>query len=98
MIAALIYQKQKLDKSAILSVDTSNANSEIETTIEKLKEFKSYNNTLEVEAAVGADTTEAQTNIQTVLEDINSIPDDVKTKLGLDDTEFQTALTNLINT
>lgn len=98
MIAALVYQKQKLDKSAILSVDTENANSEIETTIGKLQEFKSYSNTLEVEAAVGADTTEAQTNIQAVLTDIDSIPDDIKTKLGLDDTEFQTALTNLINT
>lgn len=41
------------------------------------------------------DPTEASKNIENVLTQLNSLPDDAKAKLGLDDTEFQTALANI---
>lgn len=95
MIAALIYQKQSLDDSAILHVDTSQAKSDIEIAISKLQEFRQYANTLELETAIGADTSEAVTNIQSVLNYINGLDANIKAGLGLDTTEVQTAINNV---
>lgn len=98
VLIGLITRKQELNQPSVMSVDTSNANSNIETTIGLLKDFQTNYNDIEIETAVGADTSEAQTNIQNVLTSIDSMPDEVKTSLGLDDTAFQTALTTLTST
>lgn len=98
VLIGLITRKQELNQPSVMSVDTSNANSNIEATIGLLKDFQTNYNDIEIETAVGADTSEAQTNIQNVLTSIDSMPDEVKTSLGLDDTAFQTALTTLTST
>jgi hypothetical protein len=95
MIAALVYQKQSLDDSAILHVDTSQAKSDIEIAISKLQEFRQYTNTIELQTAIGADTSEATTNIQSVLTYIDGLNPEIKAGLGLDTEEVQTAIGNV---
>ena len=95
MIAALVYQKQSLDDSAVLHVDTSQANSDIEVAISRLQDFKKYANTLELQTSIGADTSEATTNIQATLNYINGLNPTIKTGLGIDAEEVQTAINNI---
>ncbi len=95
MIAALIYQKQLLDKSAILHVDTSNATEGIELTIKKIQELKGNLNTFELETAIGADTSEVETDIKSALDYINGLNPEVKAGLGLDTEEVQTAINGI---
>lgn len=95
MISALIYQKQSLDDSAILHVDTSQAKSDIELAIQKLQEFRQYTNTLELETAIGADTTQSVQNVQSTINYINGLGTTIKAGLGLDATEVQTAIDNV---
>ena len=98
VLVTLISRKQLLNAPSVLSVDTSNADSNITTTISLLKDFQTNYNDIEIETAVGADTTTAQTNIQDVLSKLDEIPDDIKAKLGLDNTEFTTAVEALKST
>lgn len=95
IIYSLILQKQRLDDSAILHVDTEQAKTDIEVAISKLQEFKTNANTLEVKTAVGADTSEVTSDIQSVLEEINGIDANIKAGLGLDTEEVQTAISNI---
>lgn len=95
MIAALIYQKQSLDDSAILHVNTEQAQTDIENAILKLQEFRQYANTLEVQVAIGADTSETITNIQSTLDYINGLDKGIKASLGLKTEEVQTAINNV---
>lgn len=95
ILATLIYQKQSLDKSAVLSVDTSNANSEIETVISKLQEFKSSYNTLEVQAAVGADTTQAQADVDAALASLSSEHAEILANLGIDTSSADAAIASI---
>lgn len=95
MISALIYQKQSLDDSAILHVDTSQAKSDIELAIQKLQEFRQYTNTLELQTAIGADTTQSVQNVQSTINYINGLGTTIKAGLGLDATEVQTAIDNV---
>ncbi|MCM1220285.1 MAG: hypothetical protein NC548_37960 [Lachnospiraceae bacterium] len=90
----LVRRKQELNRPAIMSVDTSKAVSDIEVAIGLLKDFQSNYNETEIKA----DIEQAQINIQNALKELESIPDDVKTSLGLDDSEFQEALTTLTST
>lgn len=92
---SLILQKQRLDDSAVLHVNTEQAESDIELAILKLQEFKTYANTLEVKTAVEADTSEVTSNIQSVLDEINGLDANIKAGLGLDTTEVQTAINNV---
>lgn len=92
IISALIYQKQRLDDSAILHVDTSKAESDIEIAISKLQEFKQYTNTLEFQTAIGADTSEVTTNIQSALDYINGLSPEIKAGLGLDMEDVNAAI------
>lgn len=95
MIAALIYQKQSLDDSAVLHVNTEQAQSDIENAILKLQEFRRYTNTLELQIAIGADISETITNVQSTLDYINGLDTNIKAGLGLDTEEVQTAINNV---
>ena len=95
ILATLIYQKQSLDKSAILSVDTSNASSEIETVIGKLQEFKSSYNTLEVQTAVGADTSQAEADIDAALASMSSEHAEILASLGIDTSSADAAIASI---
>lgn len=90
ILEALIYQKQRLDQSAVLSVDTSKASSDIELVIGKLQEFKGSYNELEVKTAIGADTTDAKTACDTLLGEISGMDAEILTTLGIDTTNLDT--------
>lgn len=98
ILVTLISYKQQLNAPSVMSVDTSKAENDINNVISLLQDYQTNYNDIEINTAVGADTTEAQTNIQTILNQLNNMPDDVKTKLGLDDTGFQSALEELTST
>ena len=87
LLASLIFQKQTLDESIILRVDTNNAEEgSIESVIKDLQDFKANYNTLEVKTVIGADTTEAEANLNTSIETLkeNNKDSEVLMKLGID--------------
>lgn len=84
VLETLIYQKQTLDQSAVLSVDTSNASTDVENIIKKIQEFKASYNKLEIDTAVGADTTEAKSACDGLLEEISGMDAEITAALGLD--------------
>lgn len=95
IIERLIYRKQSLDDAAILKVDTSNATTDIELIIQKLQNFKSQYNNLEVQTAIGADTTEATTTCNGLLEEISGMDAEILAKLGIDTTSLETLNTTI---
>lgn len=101
VLTALLSQKQTLEAPAIMQIDTSTiseADEEIANAITLLQEFVQYSNDLEIQTALGVDTTETQQKIQDVASSLDSIPDEVKASLGLDDTDFNSALQSITNT
>lgn len=94
-----IKQKQELSQPEIMSIDTtaiSTVDSELGNAIELLQQFHELSNQLDAEITMGVtDTTNTQQQIQDVANKLNTIPDDTKVKLGLDDFEFTTALNNI---
>ena len=97
MLATLIYQKQTLDTAAVLYVNTANADSNIETTVQKMQEFKAAYNEFEVKAAVGADTTEAEAHIQEVINSFSSEEKEILVGLGIDLTKTNQEINAAIN-
>lgn len=95
ILATLIYQKQSLDKAAILSVDTSNASTDIENVIAKLQEFKSSYNNLEVQTEIGADTTQAKADVDAALTELSSEHAEILAKLGIDTTSADAAIASI---
>lgn len=99
LLATLIYQKQTLDDSAVLKVDTTNADAGIETVIKKLVQFKTDYNNLEVQTAVGADTTEAEANVKAAITSLQQEDPKILADLGIDltksDAEINTAISNI---
>lgn len=98
ILISLISNKQALSAPEIMQIDTSaisDADTEISNAIGLLQQFIQYSNDLEIQTALGIDTSETQEKLQTVASDLDAIPDEIKTKLGIDDESFQTAITNL---
>lgn len=95
ILATLIYQKQQLDDSSILKVDTSQVKGKIGSAIKTLQTFKEKYNTLEVETSIGADSSKSEKEIDKTIKKIDKIPKSIKTKLGLDDEGFQNAVKNV---
>lgn len=98
VLKALLAQYDEVTKTGILTIDTSQLQGEIGSAISILQEFQNNYNNLEIQATIGADTSEAQINLQIIASQINEIPDDVKTNLGLNDEQFQAALSNILST
>ena len=104
LLATLIYQKQTLDDSAILSVnvDLKTAETDIQTVIAKLIQFKQDYNELEVKMAIGDDTTEAEQQLNSTIESLNQEDKKILASLGIDTTksyeEINTAITNITPT
>lgn len=98
ILGVLIAKRQELSAPCIMSIDTSNAESQIENAVKLLQDYQTNYNDLEINTALGADTTEAQTNIQNVLTQLNEVPDDVKVALGINDESLQLAIESITNT
>lgn len=99
MLATLIYQKQTLDTAAILKVDTTNAETEVETTIQKMQQFKAAYNEYEVKLAVGADVTEVTAAMEETKNSFTPEEKEIAMTLGVDlnksNTEVNTAINNI---
>ncbi|MBR5604314.1 MAG: phage tail tape measure protein [Bacteroidales bacterium] len=98
ILIALISQKQLLNAPSVMSIDTSQAEADIGNVIALLQDYQKNYNDIEINTAVGADTSTAQTNIQNILTKLQDIPDEKKTALGLDTTEFNEAIATLTET
>lgn len=88
-------EKQQLTAPAIMSVDTSQIDSDVADLITKLQSVVDTSNQIEINKAIGADTSELESDLRSTLANINSTPAEVKAELGLDETNFQTALANI---
>lgn len=96
-----IKRKQMLSAPAIMSIDASaigEVDVELGNAISKIQEFVSLSNQLEVEIATGVDTTDTQTKLAAVAGELAALPDETKTKLGLDKTAFDTAIADIAAT
>lgn len=97
ILAALIMQKQQVSEPAIieLNFDAETAKTEIESAALLVNDFRTKYHELEVKIATGEDTSALQTEIQNIVTQIDKVPDEIKTKLGLDSDEFTTAVDTL---
>lgn len=89
LLATLIYQRQTLDKSAILSIDTSQAEGAVET-VKKLQDYKALYNEYEVKVALGEDTTELETQMKNLLASFTEEDKRILIGMGLDLTSSDT--------
>lgn len=97
----LLSRKQALTAPSIMSIDTSSiteADSDISKAISSLQEFITLSNNLEIETALGIDTSETQKKLQNVASDLQNIPDEVKTKIGIDGDNFENAIKSITDT
>ena len=90
LLAGLIQKKQELSTPAIMSVDTSQASTDVETVIQKLQTFQQSYNQLEIDAAIGVDTTEAQGNVDSAIAAIKESSPEILATLGVDTTSSET--------
>ena len=97
ILAALIYQKQQVSEPAIieLNFNAETAKTEIESAALLVNDFRTKYRELEVKIATGEDTSALQTEIQGIINKIDEVPDEIKTKLGLDSESFTTAVETL---
>ena len=97
ILAALIYQKQQVSEPAIieLNFNAETAKTEIESAALLVNDFRTKYRELEVKIATGEDTSTLQTEIQGIINKIDEVPDEIKTKLGLDSESFTTSVETL---
>lgn len=95
ILATLIAKKQELNTPAIMSVDTTHAQSDVENVIKALQTFQTDYNKLEIDTAIGVDTTEAQTNVDNALATISSASPEILASLGIDATSAETVASSI---
>lgn len=100
-LQSLYATKQNLENTpAILKVDTSQVDGELGDAIGKLQE---YQNAVEILNAqntmkrqgIDIDTTDAQQKVQQLAGQLQNLDADTTAKLGLDDSDFQSKLSNI---
>lgn len=100
ILTALLAHKHSLEEPAIMQVDTGalpEASADLTNAIDLLQQFITLSNDLEDGIAKGIDTKNTQSEIQNVATQLDALPADVKTKLGLDSEDFSKAITNIKN-
>lgn len=95
VLIGLMNRKQELSAPTVMHVNVSEAKDDVTNLISYLKDYQTNYNDIELKTAIGADTSEAETNIGATLTEIDKIPKEVKTKLGLDDKDFTDAVSNI---
>lgn len=102
ILLTLISQKQILTEPEIMKIDTSQfgeSQADIKNAIDKVQEFIDLKNQLELQTEIGIDTTETQKALRSVATQIkDEVPDSVKTDLGLNTEEFDTAIATISGT
>lgn len=91
----LITKKQELNAPVFMSIDSSQLDSETSEAIELLKELWRNYDEIEINTALGVDTSIAQGNIRELVLQISNLSPELRAKLGLDDTEFMSAVGRL---
>lgn len=101
-LQSLYTTKQNLENTpAILQVDTSQVDGELGNAIGKLQEYQNAveilnaQNTMKTQG-IDIDTTDAQQKVQQLAGQLQNLDADTQAKLGLDDTDFQSKLSNII--
>lgn len=101
-LQSLYATKQNLENTpAILQVDTSQVDGELGNAIGKLQEYQNAveilnaQNTMKTQG-IDIDTTDAQQKVQQLAGQLQNLDADTTAKLGLDDIDFQSKLSNII--
>lgn len=103
-LQTLLYQKEQLtNTSAVLTVDASQVDGNIGTAIAKIQEYQTAVNNLNAQtelqkAGVQIDTSDAQAKVQQLAGEIQGLDGETKASLGLDTSEFDSALSTVTNT
>ena len=100
-LQSLYATKQNLENTpAILQIDTSQIDGELGNAIGKLQEYQNAveilnaQNTMKTQG-IDIDTTDAQQKVQQLAGQLQNLDADTTAKLGLDDTDFQSKLSNI---
>lgn len=100
-LQSLYATKENLENTpAILQVDTSQVDGELGNAIGKLQEYQNAveilnaQNTMKTQG-IDIDTTDAQQKVQQLAGQLQNLDADTTAKLGLDDTDFQSKLSNI---
>ena len=100
-LQSLYATKQNLENTpTILQVDTSQVDGELGDAIGKLQEYQNAveilnaQNTMKTQG-IDIDTTDAQQKVQQLAGQLQNLDADTTAKLGLDDTDFQSKLSNI---
>lgn len=100
-LQSLYATKKNLENTpAILQVDTSQVDGELGNAIGKLQEYQNAveilnaQNTMKTQG-IDIDTTDAQQKVQQLAGQLQNLDADTTAKLGLDDTDFQSKLSNI---
>lgn len=103
-LQTLLYQKEQLtNTSAVLTIDASQVDGNIGTAIAKIQEYQTAVNNLNAQtelqkAGVQIDTSDAQAKVQQLAGEIQGLDGETKASLGLDTSEFDSALSTVTNT
>ena len=103
-LQSLLYQKQALtNNSAVISVDSSQVDGALGDAIGKIQEYQAAVNNLNAQtelqkAGVQIDTSDAQAKVQQLAGEIQGLDGETKASLGLDTSEFDSALSTITST
>lgn len=99
VLSALITRKQELENPIVMAIDTSQLNDlSLSTQMTNLKMLLQDSNDYELNVSLGVDTSGLESKMQSIIPMLQTMPTEMKAKLGLDDADFQQALTNIQNT
>lgn len=91
----LITKKQEINSPVFIGVDTSQVDSEAGEAIEILQNIWDNYNDIEINTALGVDTSNAQGNIRELVLQLSNLSPEIKTKLNLDNADFNAAVGRL---
>ena len=98
IIQYCIAQKQTLSAPLVMSVDTSQVSGSIGEALSLMQQFQETQNTKELMTSVNAeaDTSQVDAAISDITDKINSLPQDIKTSIGID-VEGEASITDIQN-
>lgn len=101
-LQALLYSKEQLNAPIVMAIDTSQVDGDLGAAIGKIQEFQQALSDLNVvqglaDAGVDIDTSAAQQKVQDLAGQIQNLDGNTKASLGLDTSEFDTALSTIQN-
>lgn len=102
ILQALLSRKEQLSQPAVMAIDTSQVDGDLGAAIGKIQEFQQALSDLNVaqglaDAGVDIDTSAAQQKVQDLAGQIQNLDGNTKASLGLDTSEFDTALSTIQN-